>query len=410
MHENHAYRLYSQSGVLHMNISTKVRFWILVCIVAISGFSQGMLLPLIAIIFEQDGLSSAMNGIHATGIYIGILIASPFMEAPLRKYGYKPVILFGGFIVGMALLLFPLWPQFWFWFVLRLLIGVGDQMLHFSTQTWITSFSTVERRGRNIAIYGLFFSLGFAIGPAMSSLVEINRSLPFIISGLLTFATWGFVFLLKNDFPDHGEVGTTSIAGTLHRFKQVAKYAWVAFLPPLCYGFLEASLHGNFPIYALRNGIEASAIALILPAFSIGAIVFQLPLGILSDKYGRHRILMIVLFIGAACFIGSGLSGTSSLWLIISFFIAGMAVGSTFSLGISYMTDLLPKALLPAGNIMCGVAFSIGSVSGPAAGGLIIEFFAQGFFYIISMLLLSVFMSLWVFSIVSKNKNQAAAT
>ena len=51
----------------------KRRFWILVIIVSISGFSQGMLLPLISAIFEKDGISSAMNGLNATGLYIGTL-------------------------------------------------------------------------------------------------------------------------------------------------------------------------------------------------------------------------------------------------------------------------------------------------------------------------------------------------
>jgi hypothetical protein len=40
----------------------RIRFWILVSIVGISGFSQGMLLPLIAIIFENSGVSSSLNG------------------------------------------------------------------------------------------------------------------------------------------------------------------------------------------------------------------------------------------------------------------------------------------------------------------------------------------------------------
>ncbi len=52
----------------------RFHFWILISIVAISGFSQGMLLPLIAIIFEQDGISATLNGLHATALYIGILI------------------------------------------------------------------------------------------------------------------------------------------------------------------------------------------------------------------------------------------------------------------------------------------------------------------------------------------------
>ena len=72
------------------------KFWILVIIVAISGFSQGMLMPLISVIFETDGVSSFLNGLNATGLYIGTLLISPFIEQPLRKYGYKPIIIFDG--------------------------------------------------------------------------------------------------------------------------------------------------------------------------------------------------------------------------------------------------------------------------------------------------------------------------
>lgn len=80
-------------------VQERGRFIILISIVLISGFSQGMLLPLIAIIFEQDGVSSSINGLHATSLYIGILIASPFMEKPIQKYGFKPLIFVGGILV-----------------------------------------------------------------------------------------------------------------------------------------------------------------------------------------------------------------------------------------------------------------------------------------------------------------------
>ena len=101
-----------------MNQTLSFRFKVLVGIVAISGFSQGMLLPLIAIIFEQDGLSSSLNGLNATALYIGILLASPLMERPLHKIGYKPMIIIGGIVVAASLLLFPVWKSFWFWFIL----------------------------------------------------------------------------------------------------------------------------------------------------------------------------------------------------------------------------------------------------------------------------------------------------
>lgn len=375
-----------------------LRFWILIGIVSISGFSQGMLLPLIAIIFEGDGLSSTMNGLNAAGLYIGILLISPFMEAPLRKYGYKPVILYGGLLVAVSLALFPLWKHFWFWFLLRMLIGIGDHALHFGTQTWITSFSPEHRRGRNISLYGLFFGLGFALGPLMAPLVKTNEALPFIVSSVLCLAAWAFIFALENDFPEQ-TVEVNSFLETLKRFKSAAKYGWLAFLPTFAYGFLESSLNGSFPIYGLRIGIEVSGISMLLAAFSVGAIVFQLPLGLISDKLGRKNVLIAILLTGAVIFAGAAIWEQNGLILFICLFAAGMIVGSTFSLGISYMTDLTPRNLLPTGNLLCSIAFSIGSLAGPYIGGAFIQHFEQlSFFAIFSALLFIVFAAIALFS------------
>jgi MFS family permease len=374
-----------------------LRFWILVSIVAVSGFSQGMLLPLIAVIFEKNGVSASLNGLNATALYIGILLVSPFMEIPLRKYGYKPVILIGGGLVIIALALFPLWQSFWFWFGLRLLIGIGDHALHFATQTWITSSSPTEKRGRNISLYGLFFGIGFATGPLMTPLVRVNESLPFIVSSLLCLVGWFFLFFLKNEIPEQ-ETGINSFLATIKRFRKALRYGWVAFLPPFSYGFLESSLNGSFPIYALRMNIDVANVSIVLSAFAIGSILTQLPLGILSDQYGRRKILITVLFLGFLSFTSASFLEHSFIGLSLSFLIAGMVVGSTFSLGISFMTDIVPNKLLPTGNLLCGIFFSLGSLSGPIIGGLFIQFF-QGvsFFYIISTMLLVLSCVIYVF-------------
>jgi MFS family permease len=373
------------------------QFWILVGIVAISGFSQGMLLPLIAVIFEKSGVSSSLNGLNATALYIGILLVSPFMELPLRKFGYKPVLITGSALVIMSLALFPLWKSFWFWFALRLIIGIGDHSLHFATQTWITSFSPKNKRGRNISLYGLFFGIGFAAGPLMTPLVNVNPSLPFIVSACLCLVGWFFLFTLKNDFPEQ-ELGKNSFFETIKRFSTAWRYGWIAFLPPLAYGFLESSLNGSFPVYGLRIGLGVSNVSIVLSAFAVGSIITQLPLGILSDRFGRRDILIIVLFLGFFSFTMASFLEHSIFGLFLSFLFAGMAVGSTFSLGISFMTDLMPRNLLPTGNLMCGIFFSIGSLSGPIIGGLFIQFFKNlSFFHIVSTILLIISIIIFIF-------------
>lgn len=373
----------------------KRRFWILVAIVSISGFSQGMLLPLISIIFEQDGLSASLNGLNATGLYIGTLLISPFMEQPLRKFGYKPIIIVGGMMVFISLLLFPLWKSVVFWFILRLFIGIGDHALHFSTQTWITSFSPQERLGRNIALYGLSFGIGFAAGPLFLPLVTVYEGLPFIVSGLLCLAAWSLVFFIDNDFPGHMHE-TSTLRGTWARFGATIGFAWVAFIPPFSYGFLESSLHAIFPVYALRNDFNLSMVSIILAAFSTGGILSQLPLGALSDRIGRRKVVLFALFGGAFSFSFAALLEDNLWTLVFAFLLAGLFIGSTFSLGISYMTDLTPKALLPTGNLLCGIFFSIGSLTGPFMGGVFLQF-SEGysFLWLISIFLLSLsFLSL----------------
>ncbi|NIK11601.1 MFS transporter [Alkalibacillus sp. S2W] len=373
-------------------MSTRQRFAVLVGLVGISGFSQGMLLPLISVLLESEGVSSTLNGLHATALYIGILIISPFLEPPLRKYGYKPMILAGGALVFSSIFFFTIWESIWFWFILRLLVGVGDNILHFGTQTWITTTTPEFKRGRSIAIYGLSFGLGFTIGPLMTPLVEINPALPFIASSLLCVIVWSFMFWVKNELPESdGDVQVTT-TNTTKRFQDAMKYAWIALLAPFTYGFLETTLHSNFPVYAMRLGHDVSTISYIIPFFAAGSIVSQIPLGMLSDRIGRPIVLKSVLIGGSITFIGATFFEQSVVGLIISFAIAGMLVGSLYSLGVSYMTDLLPNTLLPAGNILCGVMFSFGSIAGPLLGGSFIDYFPQfSFFYVIVLFVSLIF-------------------
>ena len=365
------------------------RFFILVLIVSISGFSQGMLLPLISVIFEGDGVSSTLNGLNATGLYIGTLLISPFIEQPLRKYGYKPIIIFGGAIVFASLFLFPLWKSVLFWFVLRMLIGIGDHALHFATQTWITSSTPAHKLGKSMSIYGISFGLGFAVGPLFVPLVEISESLPFIVSSVLCLAAWSLVFFVKNEKPESlkGDANETGLS----RYKYAIKYGWVAFLPPFIYGFLESSLNALFPVYALRKDFDLAFVSIILAAFSIGAITTQFPIGALGDKIGRRKVIVGGLISGGVFFFIGNLLEHSQTLVAVTFLVAGMCAGSMFSLGITYMADLTPKQLLPTGNLLCGIFFSLGSLSGPFLGGLYLEAFPNnGFLVLVSIMLIVV--------------------
>lgn len=358
----------------------RYRFWVLIVMVANAGFSQGMLLPVLAIMLDKIGVPPSLNGLNAAALYIGILLASPFIEKPVRRYGYKPIIVAGLVIVMGSVILFPFWQVFWFWFILRIIVGIGDNMLHFATQVWITSTSPEAKRGRNIALYGLAFGLGFGIGPLMTRLLSVNEFLPFIIATCASLLAWLFLISLKNEWPDN-EFETASGLGTWAKYKEVIRLSWFALLPGFGYGFLEASLHGNFPVYAIRSGITIEWVSILLPAFVAGSLLTQLPLGMLGDRIGRRKLLLYITFLGFVSFLGAIFVEFSMTLLLLSFIMTGAIVGSLFSLGITYMADLLPRGLLPTGNVMAGVFFAVGSICGPLVGGLFIEWFERGSLY-----------------------------
>ncbi|WP_278759956.1 MFS transporter [Mammaliicoccus lentus] len=377
------------------NSSFKKLFIILSIIVAVSGFSQGMLLPLISVIFERSGVSSSLNGLHATSLYIGVFLSSFFIEGLVRRSGFKYIILIGGAIVALSLLLFPVLKTLSIWFILRLLIGIGDNMLHFSTQTWLTHITPKEKLGRTISVYGFSFSAGFMLGPLLAKLVDVSETLPFILSAILSIITISLVLLIHNEFPS-SNVRPISMINTLKNFGDVIKTSWIAFMFPLLYGLFEAGLHSNFPVYGLRNGLDVTSITLILPAFSLGAILFQVPIGMFSDLHGRKKVLTGLTLIGSVIFLLGDFLPTTPFIMMALFLTAGLFTGSFYGLGVSFMTDLTPRHNLPAGNLMIAMSFSVGSIIGPMLGGAIIEisngtvFFTMvaSFIFIVFILLL----------------------
>ncbi|CAM3832199.1 MFS transporter [Alkalicoccus chagannorensis] len=358
------------------------RYWVLVGMVLIAGFSQGMLLPVLAVLLESAGVPSSMNGVNAAALYIGIILVSPFIEKPVRRWGYKPVILSGLILVTVSVLVIPLWQAFWFWFIMRMVVGIADNLIHFSTQVWISTTAPAAVRGRQLAVYGLAFGLGFGAGPMMTRLLDIHIMLPFLISALLSAAALILMTLVKNEFPDGG-VETASGLNTWGRYRQVWTKAWFALLPGFCYGYLEASIHGSYPVYAMRMGIDLQLTTmLLLPGFVFGSLLTQLPLGMLSDRIGRSRVLIGLMASGGALFAFMPLAEAIPWLLFSGFLVTGMLLGSLFSLGIAYLADLVPTDLLPAGNVMTAVLFGFGSMLGPVMTGVLIEVIGSGAVYL----------------------------
>jgi len=350
--------------------ASRYTFFTLIVIVAIAGMSQGLTLPLLAILLEQQGVSSVANGINAAALYIGIMLVTPWLEIPLRRIGYRTTIVYGLILITIATVLLPFFNHLAIWFILRMLLGAGDSALHYSSQMWVTALASPETRGRDISLYGLAFGVGFSIGPLGLNLLSLGLWAPFAALAATYVIAFFMVAKLKNEFPDMPQ----KTGESKNKYALVVGLAWWALIPSFIYGYLEASLNGSFPVYALRIGVSVESVSIILASFVIGSILLQMPIGSLSDRIGRKKVMGACAFIGAAAFLLFPLAG-QSVWLMMTILaIAGAAVGSFYSLGLAYSVDILPASLVPTAGIIASLNYSIASIAGPTANGYVFEY------------------------------------
>ncbi|WP_134684212.1 MFS transporter [Brevibacillus migulae] len=351
--------------------ASRYTFFTLIVIVAIAGMSQGLTLPLLAILLEQQGVSSVANGINAAALYIGIMLVTPWLEIPLRRIGYRHTIVAGLILITIATVLLPLFNHLAIWFLLRMLLGAGDSALHYSSQMWVTALASPETRGRDISLYGLAFGVGFSVGPLGLNLLPFGLWAPFAALAATYAVAFLMVARLKNEFPDMPQ---QKAGESKNKYALVIGLAWWALIPSFIYGYLEASLNGSFPVYALRIGVSVESVSVILASFVIGSILLQMPIGSLSDRIGRKKVMAACAFIGAVAFLLFPLAG-QSVWLMMTILaIAGAAVGSFYSLGLAYSADILPASLVPTAGIIASLNYSIASIAGPTANGYVFEY------------------------------------
>ncbi|WP_083180184.1 MFS transporter [Paenibacillus yonginensis] len=344
---------------------------ILISVVVVAGLSQGLLLPVLSIFMEQRGISSSVNGFHAAALYIGSFAMSIMAERILKVSGFKKLLLGGLIAVTAALPLFPLTASLSLWFVLRLIVGMGDSAINFAAQLWLLLVTPPNQRGRIISLYGMFYGLGFSFGPLGIKLLHFGNMAPFIVlSGLFLALVLIIIYRLKDTHPPRQE--THEEKGG-RRYAKVYALAWFALIPALLYGYMEAGMSGTFPVYGLRIGLDSGEISTLLPFFGIGGLILQLPLGLLSDRIGRKKVLMAAGLLGGLLFFAVPLSGASFWPLLIIFMLAGGLVSSFFSLGLAFAADILPRTLLPAANVVASFHFNAGSMVGPNFSGALME-------------------------------------
>jgi MFS family permease len=333
-----------------------------------AGLTDGTSYPLFSVLLDRAGHSSTVIGLHAAMPILGTIVTAPFIPLLIRRFGVQATMFGSLALIVVCYLLFPLLPSLSVWFVLRFMVGVGMAVHWIVSETWLNAAATSHRRGLYAGLYATLMSIGFAVGPALLTVIDLDTALPFaIIAGAVVLVGIP-LYWARNSMPAIEPARSDS-----HLWPLAA--APTIFLAALVAGVFDASLLSLLVVYGIRTGFTEANALILLTVLGIGTVTLQLPLGWLADKVGRRRLLLVSGVAGAAGAMALPLAlGLPSLLWVILFLWGGFFVG-LYTIALAELGERFQGPALGGANALFVMSYSVGSLAGPPALGVAMDVF-----------------------------------
>lgn len=139
----------------------------------------------------------------------------------------------------------------------------------------------------------------------------------------------------------------------------------VIFLDSLGYGVVVPVL----PLYAKNLGVGDFAVGFLFATYAIALLVAAIPMGILSDRWGRKPFLLFGMFAMAGAFIFYAFADSYAT-LVIARAVDGLTAAATWSAGLALLGDRFDDREMGAKMGWAIAGMAIGGIAGPLIGGI----------------------------------------
>jgi len=262
-------------------------------------------------------------------------------------------------------------PNVWFWFPLRFLIGALTTMLWIASEAVINAQVEDRWRGRVIGIYTSAGAAGFAMGPLLLVFTGSEGMLPFVSTSVVTLLVALPLLWVKT-----GSSSTEPQART-----GLWKVFWLVptvMLANVVYASAVESISTFFPLFALHLGVsEAGALGL-MTIIGLGGMVLILPLSWLADHVNRQGMLLAcVLLTMLLLWLMPALIQVPLVSTVFAFAFGGIS-GMIYALGLMLIGVRFKGRQLAVATTTYTACWGTGSVIGPLVVGAGMDWFGSG--------------------------------
>jgi MFS family permease len=258
----------------------------------IFGLTYSLSAPLIAIDLDKRGFSETFIGANAAMHAVGVLLIAPFLPRLASRAGTRRLTLAGLALSSLVLAAFPLAPSVYWWFPLRLLLGIGAEALFVMSETWTNELCSERARGRTMALYTAALSLGMVCGPSVLSAIGPGRSAYFVGAGISALAIVLVALPWVIAPPRFEPTGSNPL-----RYMRLAP---IAMATTALNAAIETAGLSFIALYAAGQGWGETRAMQLISTLMLGAIVLQLPIGWIADRIDRRRLALTLAALSAA--------------------------------------------------------------------------------------------------------------
>ena len=324
---------------------------------------SGLMSTLIGLRLERAGSGTILIGLVATAYFAGLATGALRAGEIVRRVGHirafaAAVALFSASTLTYALVQHPL-----LWGALRFIDGMCVAAVFICLESWLNDRAEPDTRGTILGAYMVALYSGQALGQLLLQ-AEATPATPFQIASLLITLAIIPICLTRSAAPVLAETAPLSI-GRLYSASPLG-VAGAAIT-----GLMLGAFYGLAAIYARRIGLSLGDTATFVMTVILGGVALQWPLGRLSDRYDRRRVII-------GCFAAT-LAVCAMLALQpqgVPLFVLGAAFGglsfALYPLCVAHANDRLLAAERVTASGQLVLLYSVGAAFGPigAAGAM----------------------------------------
>ena len=344
--------------------------------------SNGLLTTLLTLRGSGLGFSDSAIGLMQSGYPVGSLLGCLIAPRLIMRVGHIRVFAALASIASGAALVHLVTFDPWSWSAMRLITGFCFSGLYIVSESWLNGSSSNESRGSILSIYFIVQTGGLTAGQLLLNLSSPEGVLLFIVVSILISFSLVPMLVSASATPPY-EIPERISLPALFRLSPMGLTG--SFLN----GIAQTALYVAFALYGKAIGLSTGSIGVMLGFMTMGGMLFQFPLGKLSDLVDRRLVI-----VGAPglsiplCFILASLENPADklgLLYLLVVLLGGLTL-PIYSVCMAHMNDHLKPSQIVAASGTLVLILAAGMTIGPTLGGMAIEHYGpQGIFYLLSV-------------------------